>query len=73
MHCPSQSKGPGVPRGERLEQGGMGVGLARRAGGGVWGRPGQGPGKEPGRQGAAFRLRGLGGLVQDNLLSPNYV
>lgn len=34
MHCPSQSKGPGVPRGERLEQGGMGVGPARRAGGG---------------------------------------
>ena len=69
MHCPSQSKGPGVPRGERLEQGGMGVGPARRVGGGLGATGARGAR----RQGAAFSLRGLGGLVQDNLPSPNYV
>ena len=46
MHCPSQSKGPGVPRGERLEQGGMGVGPARRVGGGLGAT---GPGEPGGR------------------------
>lgn len=55
MHCPSQSKGPGVPRGERLEQGGMGVGPARRAGG-------QGPGKGAGAAGSSIPPQGSGRL-----------
>lgn len=54
----------------------MGVGPARRAGGGEpkdRGGSGGGSGRGPGGGGAAFHRAGLGGLVPDNLPSPNYV
>lgn len=69
---PKPVKGAGGSKGGAFRAGGNGGWACPQGRGGGESGGGPGPG-EPGGRGAAFSLRGLGGLVQDNLLSPNYV